>query len=223
MIAAYTSQKLLEEYMAERHALGFIGKTDEGSIRRFLRGFAEPSDGKIEFTKEYVLEHTRRKLNQSDNTVLRDVCAINSFLDFVIRKGFKAYRVPPRSLPKENRNFIAHIFTADEIGRLLAAADSVPFSAQSPDRHHQLPVMFRILFNCGLRISELSNLRVCDVNLNDNVFTVLETKFHKNRLVPFSDVVAHSLKVYFSTVKHKDENDWLFRSPKKVNHFRLCV
>ncbi|MDD6522571.1 MAG: hypothetical protein PUF35_10980 [Subdoligranulum sp.] len=42
-----TSKMLLEQYMAERHALGFSLKTDEGCIRRFLQDFAEPDDGDI--------------------------------------------------------------------------------------------------------------------------------------------------------------------------------
>lgn len=50
-----TSKMLLEQYMAERHALGFSLKTDEGCIRRFLQDFAEPDDGEISFTKEYAL------------------------------------------------------------------------------------------------------------------------------------------------------------------------
>ena len=49
-----TSKMLLEQYMAERHALGFSLKTDEGCIRRFLQDFAEPDDGEISFTKEYA-------------------------------------------------------------------------------------------------------------------------------------------------------------------------
>ncbi len=53
-----TSKMLLEQYMAERHALGFSLKTDEGCIRRFLQDFAEPDDGEISFTKEYVLDQT---------------------------------------------------------------------------------------------------------------------------------------------------------------------
>lgn len=50
-----TSKMLLEQYMAERHALGFSLKTDEGCIRRFLQDFAEPDDGEISFTKEYAV------------------------------------------------------------------------------------------------------------------------------------------------------------------------
>lgn len=83
-----TAKMLLEQYMAERHALGFVSKTDEGCIRRFLRDYKEPEDGKIVFSKEYVLEHIGTGLNQKASTVLRDVSAINGFLNFVIRKGF---------------------------------------------------------------------------------------------------------------------------------------
>ena len=163
-----TSKMLLEQYMAERHALGFSLKTDEGCIRRFLQDFAEPDDGEISFTKEYVLDHIGNRRNLQTNTILRDVSAINGFLDFVIRKGYTAYKIPPKSLPKENRNFRAYIFTDDEIERMLTAADHVPFTEQNPARKYQIPVMFRILFNCGLRTSELLKLRMCDVNLKEN-------------------------------------------------------
>ena len=95
-----TAKMLLEQYMAERHALGFVSKTDEGCIRRFLRDYKEPEDGKIVFSKEYVLEHIGTGLNQKANTVLRDVSAINGFLNFVILKGFTAYKIPPKSMPK---------------------------------------------------------------------------------------------------------------------------
>ncbi len=86
-----TSKMLLEQYMAERRALGFSLKTDEGCIRRFLQDFVDPDDGDISFTKEYVLSHIGNRRNMQTNTILRDVSAINGFLDFVVRKGYTAY------------------------------------------------------------------------------------------------------------------------------------
>ncbi|WP_276326130.1 tyrosine-type recombinase/integrase [Pseudobacteroides cellulosolvens] len=205
--------------MAERHALGFIYKSGECSIKRFLRDFKEPADGNTEFTKDYVLEHIHRQPNQSVNTVRRYVSAVNCFLNFAIRKGIRAYVIPVKVLPKEKKDFKARIFTDDEIARLLAAADSIPFIIQNLDRIYQIPIMFRILINCGLRTAELLNLRMCDVDLNENAFTVLDTKFHKNRFVPFSNAVADALKLYLSKVKPRHENDWLFRSPKTGDRY----
>jgi len=213
-MSRYTTQELLHEFMRERHALGFNYESGECSIRRFLHNYKEPADGGIEFTKEYVLEQISRKPNQSVNTVRRYVSAVNCFLNFAVRKGIHAYVVPVKTLPKEKSDFKARIFTDDEINRLLCAADSIPFTIQNPDRIYQIPVMFRILINCGLRSSELLNLQMCDVDLNENVFTILDTKFHKSRLVPFSNEVADALKLYLSKVVPRHENDWLFRSPK---------
>lgn len=207
-----TSKILLEQYLEERHALGFSLKTDEGCIRRFLQDFVEPDDGEPSFTKEYVLSHIGNRRNLQTNTILRDVSAINGFLDFAIRKGYTAYKIPPKSLPKEKRNFRAYIFTDDEIERMLSAADHAPFTEQNPARKHQLPVMFRILFNCGLRTSELLKLRLCDVNLKENVFTILNTKFHKNRLVPFSDTVAEALAQYLEMFPPKSADSLIFPS-----------
>lgn len=219
MSNSYTSAKLLENFMAERRALGYVYKTDEGSIRRFLQNYVEPTDGTIEFTKKYVLDNTKRKPNQGNNTILRDISAIKCFLDFATRKGFKAYKIPSKSLPKENRNFKAHIFSDDEIQRILAAADSTPFKKQCPDRHFQIPVMFRIMFNCGLRTAEVINLKLCDIDLNEKILTVLDTKFHKNRLVPFSDEVFISIRNYLETVPPQSADDYIFRSPKTGTKF----
>lgn len=210
-----TSTILLEQYLAERHALGFSFKTDERCIRSFLQDYAELDDGHVVFTKEYVLSHIEKKANQQTGTVLRNVCAINGFLDFAIRKGFQAYKIPPKSLPKETRNFKAYIFTDDEIERILEAADNFPFTDQNPARKHQIPIMFRILFNCGLRTSELLKLRICDVNLEEYVFTILDTKFHKNRLVPFSNAVAEPLMQYLKEQSGKTADSLLFPSTRE--------
>ncbi len=209
-----TSQMLLEQYLAERHALGFAAKTDEGCIRRFLKDYADSEDGEVEFTKEYVMQHIGCGLNRQANTALRDVSAINGFLDFAMRKGVSVYKIPSKSLPKQNRNFKAYIFTSEEIERMIDAADHVPFTEQNPLRHHQLPVIFRILFNCGLRTSELIKLRICHVDMEENAFTILDTKFHKNRMVPFSDPVADSLKHYLKVYRPSSPDAPLFPSTR---------
>ena len=138
-----TSAVLLEQYLAERHALGFSLKTDEGCLRRFLRNYPEPDDGKIVFTKEFVMAQIETYMNRQTNTILRDVSAINGFLDFLIRKGFQAYKIPPKSVPKEIRNFKAYIFTDDEIERADNAhkldtdafCGCANFAHEQPDRN----------------------------------------------------------------------------------------
>ena len=70
-------------------------------------------------------------------------------------------------MPKEVRNFRAYIFTDTEIEKMLDSADHFPVCMQNPVKKYQIPVMFRMLYNCGLRTSELMNLRVCDVDFTE--------------------------------------------------------
>lgn len=209
-----TAMQLLDDYMAERHALGFEAKTDEACIRRFLNDYADAEDGNIEFSKDYVLQHVGNRLNLTPNTVHREASAVNGFLNFVIRKGGKAYKIPTRSLPKASRNFKAYIFSDAEIEQMLDAADHLSPCKQNSLLHHQLPVMFRILFNCGLRSAELRKLCVCDVDLEQDLFIIRDTKFHKTRLVPFTQSVADALKQYIQILIPHPEDALLFPSPK---------
>ena len=97
-----TSTELLKRYMEERHALGFVAKTDEGRIRRFLQNYVDPPDGTIEFTKEYVLQNIGNHLNQQTNTVLRDV---SHYYENVI-----GYHIPP------NTPFVGAAFNTTQAG-----------------------------------------------------------------------------------------------------------
>ena len=49
-----------------------------------------------------------------------------------------------------------------------------------------MPLLFRLLYGCGLRISEALNIEVQDVDLETGVLTILDGKFNKDRLVPMS-------------------------------------
>jgi len=58
--------------------------------------------------------------------------------------------------------------------------------------------MIFLIYACGLRISEALNLKIKDVDFEQNLLSLWNTKFHKERLVPFSPTVAHKLKNYLA-------------------------
>ena len=47
--------------------------------------------------------------------------------------------------------------------------------------HLALPVIFRILYGCGLRVSEVVGLRYQDVNLEDGILTIRKAKTDRDR------------------------------------------
>ena len=58
--------------------------------------------------------------------------------------------------------------------------------------HLALPVIFRILYGCGLRVSEVVGLRYKDVNLEDGILTIREAKTDRDRYISLSDSVKEA-------------------------------
>ena len=69
------------------------------------------------------------------------------------------------------------------------AVDETESRTVARDMHRSLPVIFRILYGCGLRVSEVLKLQYRDVNLNDGILTIREAKMDRDRLIPLSDSV----------------------------------
>jgi site-specific recombinase XerD len=58
--------------------------------------------------------------------------------------------------------------------------------------------MLEVLYGTGLRKSELRNLKVHDVNFDEQVFFINQGKGMKDRIIPFGDVAGYFLKKYIS-------------------------
>ncbi|MFO7991164.1 MAG: tyrosine-type recombinase/integrase [Thermoplasmata archaeon] len=85
----------------------------------------------------------------------------------------------PKKLPKYLRK--------DEIRKLL---DS-PAREKTRDR-----LILRILYRCGLRVSELVNLKIEDVDFTEGMITVREGKGDKDRVVPVDNHTLDLIEFY---------------------------
>lgn len=86
-----------------------------------------------------------------------------------------------------------YVFTHREIAALLQAARELP---RQEERGWPVYTMFHLLYACGLRVGELRRLQLQDVDLANRCLRIHQTKFYKDRLVPFNDRVAENLKGY---------------------------
>lgn len=77
-----------------------------------------------------------------------------------------------------------------------------------------MPVLFRILYCCGLRVSEVINLLADDVDLEHGVLTIRNSKFGKTRYVPMSAELTGICAAYAETrLVGPPEADWFFIAP----------
>jgi len=122
----------------------------------------------------------------------RHLVTLRGFYKFLVREKFIAVD-PARviDLPKSGL-YLPNVLTFEEIKRLLSAADtSKPAGLRDS-------AMMELLYAAGLRVSELVNLKLFDVNM-DACFVRVFGKGSKERVVPISIYAKERIKEYINT------------------------
>lgn len=174
-------------------------------------------------TKEMVRAFTAYRENESLKTQHQRMSLIRQFAIFMNTLGYDAY-IHPTEFIKLGKVFTPCIFTYDEISRIIKASDNLKICNCSPNRHLIYPVLVRMLYGCGLRVSEALSLKVSDVNLGDSILTVTKSKFNKSRMVPMSASLTkictdYAEKMHFGI---KDSR-YFFPAPDKGRCIRNAI
>lgn len=98
----------------------------------------------------------------------------------------------PRPQPRRS----PHVFSEDEISRLLRATDSLRPWGASPLYRQVARVALVLLYTSGLRRGEVVRLTLGDYDAVEHVLRVSDSKFHKSRLIPLSKDAAAELERY---------------------------
>jgi len=140
--------------------------------------------------------------------------AMRSFGKYLVSIGIDAFIFPASWIPQK-RAELPHIFTDAELQQFFAAADSVPPHFNSPMWEYVIPVVFRIIFACGLRPQEARLLKRVDVDYANHVILVTESKGNKDRLLPICDDLAELCRNYDDIADCGQPNrEFFFQSPK---------
>lgn len=136
------------------------------------------------------------------NTVLRKIAALRSLAAFLLRQG-KLARNPFKLLPAPKREkLLPKFLTLPETDRLINTAGNTHFAARDK-------ALFELMYSSGLRRSEVTGLKIRDVDFFNGVVRVLG-KGNKERLVPVTDEALYTLKYYLSTRPNPQPQDALF-------------
>lgn len=180
---------------------------------RFILAFGCPENT---LTKEAVQAWVARKPTDSDRNQYARFSLISQFSKYMERMGYPAY-VPGRDeIGKLHKSFVPYIFSHEEIRAFFEAADAMtcPPKSGAPRRRLIMPVLFRMLYRCGLRVSEATNLLAGDVDLEQGILTIRNSKFGKTRYVPMSAELTAVCDAYAETrLVGPAGADWFFAAP----------
>lgn len=94
---------------------------------------------------------------------------VNTILQFCRYAGQYGFQVEFPDIPKiKTEKYLSYIFTKEEIERIFKESDSFePYPGSL--RHILAPVLYRLLYSCGLRSTEAENIKCRDVDLANGI------------------------------------------------------
>lgn len=190
--------QFLQEHIELRRSLGYRFQTPAerfAAFDRFLQTRVDLRSKPIPvLVEQWVSTATTAEQRWSRQLMGRSLARAWARIDPSIPPMKPDPRLKSRILSARRR---PHIFTPDEIRRILAAADSYP-SPRAPLRSKTLYTMVALAYCAGLRIGELLRLDLGDVSLEEGTITIRDTKFFKSRRLPLSESATSALRAYLS-------------------------
>lgn len=111
------------------------------------------------------------------------------------RLAHSPVRVRPRRTTAQPQPFL---FDSTSAKRLLALAAALPDRPKGPNRGEIYHLVFAMMYTLGLRVGEVSRLCHKDIDAERQLLEIRETKFAKDRLVPFGPRLGRRLANYLA-------------------------
>ena len=157
------------------------------TLNKFLKENENPTKEQAE---KYLIE--MRKRDYSYSHIKNSITIIKRYMDFISRPIDIELPRRPLELP------IKEILTEGEVARILAET-----------KNNRERAMLAILVYCGIRNKELCNLKVKNVDFENNIIKVLGGKFKKDRIIPLSKECLRIILDYLKNYE-REEKDYLF-------------
>ncbi len=151
---------------------------------------------------------------EKNSTAIRKSSIIRSFgryLAAVLR--IKDVYIVPALVKRGLKTLVPYVFTHDEIARLLHEVRSYQPKQEytrTPNMVNCTSCIFTMLYCTGMRISEVTNLKTREVDLEQRIIHINQAKNDNHRIVTISDSLAEACNRYLEKTKSCKTSDIYF-------------
>ncbi|GAB1429607.1 site-specific integrase [Ignavibacteria bacterium] len=194
-------EKFVKWLRSKRYSESTI-KTYTEAIRIFLHFFSEKvlneiaNEDIIVFNNDYILKN---KLSASYQNQI--VNAVKLFFQTVQNRKLNIEQIHRPKKPKT----LPNVLSKEEIKAILEAYRNIKHRA-----------MLSLIYACGLRRSELLNLKPADIDSKRGILLIKQAKGKKDRIAPISEKTVTMLRDYYKAYK---PSVWLFEGQNKGEQY----
>lgn len=165
-----------------------------------LRKYDVPPTKVEQYMVERYLAFLFEECRHAKASQARELSGVKAFFNYLLIND-KIEQSPTEliSAPKRTRH-LPDVLTVDEVEQII---NSVPFDTPKGRRDR---AMLELLYSCGLRVSELTALRLSDLFFGEGYIRVMG-KGSKQRLVPIGNVARERIMLYMDVRKAKDSKN----------------
>lgn len=190
----------IEEYSTYKHSLGYVIKTESQELRRFAKYTREIRyDGPV--MSELAVQWASLDINFTRKYMARRLETLHTFAVYISAFDAEA-QIPQNGIfGKAHLCTNPYIYTDDEVLSLMRQASGL----YSPDgiRADTVSSAIGLMYATGIRVSELTSLKIADVRFKEGHIFISSSKFKKDRVVPLHPTVIVKLSEYRSFIESK--------------------
>ena len=214
-------KKHLDDFYEYRQLCGLKSEKAETYIFLFDRYYLSLGIETLEFNRDivegYVQLHPGEKVtNQSHRATF-----CRQFAKYIFKNDIlvNVYIVPPLCL-KGEAVYIPYIYSKSELHNIVKYLDNYPSPEETIGRFNLLPntinavsTVIKVLISTGMRCGEVTNLKLSNVDLENNLFIIEIAKNDNQRIVPFSNSLKQVIIDYIDKTPFKiNKEDYLFQN-----------
>jgi site-specific recombinase XerD len=190
----------VEEYITYKRSLGYKISVEADELKRFA-AFARKINHEGALTSELAMQWASLNSAYSRFYMARRLETVHTFAKYVSTFDPLAQIPQLGVFGKCHGRSKPYIYTDIEVSLLMTEAAKL----FSPDgiRAYTVPTAIGLLRATGLRISELTLLKIEDVHLDEGYLFINSSKFKKERIVPLHATVTEALAKYRGFITKK--------------------
>jgi len=220
-------KQLVNDFLNFKRSCGYKYISEEIALKAFYNYTKTNAVSKLGLSKDFLDTWATPSIKESRKSLSNRVSTLKQFCIYISQLGYKVY-IPKTIKNSINKSFMPYVFTHKQIDEIFKVCDNWPQSKNNRYNNIEVyPILFRLLYGCGLRISEALHLKIKDIDFRTGAISIQNAKYDKKRVVVMSNSLRQICNRYKKTyLLSKDPNSTFFqhkdRSIRKryqVNNF----
>jgi len=206
----YNYHTLINDFLQFKRFLNYKYKTDEIVLKQIENFLIK--NNVIIITKEVTEKYARINSNLNSNTIARNMNTFREFCYYLKnQRNIECYQIPKKIYPQNHNDYTPYIFSHNEIKRIYSNLYYVNSNyLYSYYKRNAYPLIIKILYQTGMRIGEVLNLKVKNYNYELGIFTLEETKNTETRNVALPESLNEIINNFIIKFT-KNKEDLVFK------------